>query len=359
MADEFECLEEAAPVQPDRRSFLSAALATVTVAAVTGATAALLLEDDGRPATISEVSIPTPLPPATSTSDKDPGQLRARLAALESENSVLKNSLSAAERQLASYRDAPSESAEADGWREQFEQASAQATDLAGQLAVVQGLLTLYEELEAVDLASVAAGGVDALGGALGDVMADVPSVAEGLEAGRKALEEFEEQLPLVEQGRYWLEGQMTILGSALDTAEATLSNVLKAGGTLLQLLDNWFADILKWLPFGIGQSALAIMSDLSNLTAKVPETMDGLRDNVAGPLDQWLGRDGDEIRLQRRLIKPVREKAIDRADSTVGRLGSVNDVYQAQLREPIATMVERQRTIREQIVLYRQNNSL
>jgi hypothetical protein len=360
MDDEFEYSVDPVITKRDRRSFLSAALVTVTAAAVTGGAAALLLEDDAPPPAIVAGTAP-PLPPAaTLASDPDSSALRTRLTALEAENSSLQANLAAAQRQLASYSGLETASAAGDeDWRQQFEQASAQASGLAGQLATVRGLLALYEELEAVDLAAVTSGGMAAFGGAIGDLMADIPSVSEGLQTGRKALDEFEAQLPLIEQGRYWLEGQMAIVRAALEAAETALNGAVNAGGTLLQLLNRWFEDILEWLPFGIGKGALAIMSAVSAVLGEVPETLDGLQANVAGPLDEWLARDGDEIRLQRRLIKPVREDVLARAGSTVERVGSVNEVYEAQLREPIAVVVERQRLIREQIVEYRQSHSV
>lgn len=358
MEDDYDYYEGPPPASPNRRSFLSAALATVTAAAVTGGAAALLLED-GNPPAISSDSPPTLESTATIPPDADGSYLRARLTALEAENGNLKNDLSAARRQLATYTASGDESAAGQDWRQHYEQANAQATDLAGRLAAVQGLLSLYEELESLDVAEAASQGVAALGGALGDLVADAPLVTEGLAAGRQALDEFEEQLPELEQGRYWLEGQMAIVGQALQAAETTLNNVVKVSGTLLQLLNRWFEDVLKWLPFGIGENALAIMSALGDLLDRVPETLDGLRVKVADPLDVWLERDGDEIRLQRRLIKPLRDEAIERADSTVARLGDVNDVYQVQLQEPVAALSERQHLIREQIAHYRQSHSL
>ena len=137
MEEEFEYLEDQAAAKAGRRSFLSAALATVTVAAVTGGTAALLLEEsDGQPQSSGVTRPPATLPSASVSVNSDAGAdasyLKARLTALESENSALKGDLSAARRQLASYGGASAESAAGDDWRQQFEEASAQATDLAG-----------------------------------------------------------------------------------------------------------------------------------------------------------------------------------------------------------------------------------
>jgi hypothetical protein len=359
MHDQYGQPLNPAPKRTDRRSFLSAALATVTVAAVTGGTAALLLDDEGAPATIVNKPIPPTLPALPAVQETDTSAMRARLTALETENIGLRNSLSTAQQQLTANQDVGAESQAGEEWQQQYEEANTRAADLAGHLAAVQGLLALYEELEAVDLAGAASGGMAAVGGLLGDLIADVPLVTEGLSAGRAALEEFEEQLPLLEQGRYWLQGQISIIGSALEKAELILNNTVKAGGTFLQLVDRWFEDILKWLPFGIGEGALAIMSAITDLLAKVPETIDGLQTHVASPLDLWLEKDGDENQLQKRLVKPVREQAIDRADSTVQRLGSVNETYETQLRDPVGDLVEQQRAIRKQIAQYRHNHSL
>jgi hypothetical protein len=361
MDDEYGFHDDLAITSAERRRFLSAALATVTVAAVTGGAAAVLLDDDPQSTTTVTSTIP-PLPsPSTPEAASDATYLLTRLSALEAQNSTLQSNLAAAQRQLASYGSLSADNPASDGqnWRGQYEEASAQAADLSGRLGVLEGLLAMYEELDAVDLATAASGGLVAVGGVLGGLIAEVPSLAEGLQAGRQALEEFEEELPLVEQGRYWLEGQMSTVQRALDAAESALNGALQVGGTFLQLLDRWFEDILKWLPFGIGEKALTIMSAVTDLLAEVPETLEGLQTNVAGPLDLWLKRDGDDIRLQRRMIKPIREQALDRADMAVEGIGSVNDAYEVDLREPITTRVERQRVIREQIAHYRITNSV
>ncbi|UCG25052.1 MAG: hypothetical protein JSW55_03400 [Chloroflexota bacterium] len=361
MDDEYGRYDDLSVASAARRRFLTAAVATVTVAAATGGAAAVLLDDD--PQTTAKVaSTAMPLPsPSTPEAASDATYLLSRLTALEAENSTLQSNLAAAQRQLASYSalSADSSTSDSQGWRHEYEEASAQAAELSGRVGVLEGLLAMYEELDAVDVAAAAAGGVAAVGEVIGGLVAEAPSVAEGLQAGRQALEEFEEQLPLIEQGRDWLEGQMSIVGRALESAESALKGALEVGGTFLQLLDRWFEDMLKWLPFGIGQKALTIVGTVTGLLGVVPETLDGLQTNIAGPLDLWLGRDGDEIRLRRRMIGPIREQALDRADRAVEGIGSLDDTYEVELRHPIATLVERQRVIREQIVNYRKTNAV
>jgi hypothetical protein len=361
MDDEYGYHDNFVLARSERRRFLTAALATVTVAAVTGGAAAVLLDDDPQTGTSAASTIlPSPSPSAPEATS-DTSYLQARLAALEAENSALQSNLAAAQRQLASYTalGADESTVAEQDWKYQFEEASAQAADLSGRLGILEGLLAMYEELDAVDVAAAATAGVATLGGVLGGLIAELPTLAEGLQAGRQALEEFEEELPLVEQGRYWLEGQLASVQRALDTAESALDGALQVGGTFLQLLDHWFEDILKWLPFGIGEKALTIMAAVSNLLAEVPDTLAGLQANVAGPLDLWLKRDGDDIRLRQRLIKPVRQQAFDRADAAIEGIDSLNDTYEVELREPITALLERQRVIREQIGHYRNTNAV
>ena len=344
MDDEYGYHDNFVLARSERRRFLTAALATVTVAAVTGGAAAVLLDDDPQTGTSAASTIlPSPSPSAPEATS-DTSYLQARLAALEAENSALQSNLAAAQRQLASYTalGADESTVAEQDWKYQFEEASAQAADLSGRLGILEGLLAMYEELDAVDVAAAATAGVATLGGVLGGLIAELPTLAEGLQAGRQALEEFEEELPL-----------------ALDTAESALDGALQVGGTFLQLLDHWFEDILKWLPFGIGEKALTIMAAVSNLLAEVPDTLAGLPPNVAGPLDLWLKRDGDDIRLRQRLIKPVRQQAFDRADAAIEGIDSLNDTYEVELREPITALLERQRVIREQIGHYRNTNAV
>lgn len=361
MDDEFDYVPAPSPTGADRRRFLTAAVATVAAAAVTGGTAALLLEEKDVGSTASIASTVTSSPPlATATSAPSSSHLQVRLTALEAENRSLQENLSAARRQLAAYSGAiENGTAGADVWQRNYEEASTQAADLANQLGVLQGLIALYEELEVADLAAVAASGVAAVSGMLGGLVADVPAVSEGLQAGRQALDEFEEQLPFVEQGRRWLEDQMLIIQAALDAAETALNGAVQAGGSFMQLLNRWFDDIVKWLPFGIGERASGIMAAVGDLLAEVPKTLHGLQSNIAGPLDMWLDSDGDENRLQRRLVKPVREDAIGRAGTAIEQIDAVGQVYETQLREPVMALAERQRQIREQIANYRQSHNM
>ena len=51
-------------------------------------------------------------------------------------------------------------------------------------------------------------------------------------------------------------------------------------------------------------------MVALTTLVGETPNTVNGVQQNVAQPLDIWLGSANEEAPLQRKLVKPMREKS-------------------------------------------------
>lgn len=346
----------------NRRGFLKAAALTAVAATATGTGAALLIDKD-RPPTITSVQAPT-LPQTAQTTmqtGQDVSDLMARLAAAQAENVRLQSELSAAQQQLTAGQPAPGaeNNAAGEGYQLQLEEANAQISHLSGQVGILGGLVTLYEQLEGIDLGTVASNGIASVSGVLDELLQNVPSVEEGLLAGQQALAEFEAEVPLVDNGRRWLAGQIEIVNSYYAAVEESLREAVEAVGSFLEMLNQWFQDVLKWLPFGIGDKAARIMDNMTNLLAETPNTISGVRTNVVQPLDNWFALEGEETHLQRRLIKPVRDEALNRAATAMNQTHSVNDVYQVQLVQPVQTNIEQQNAIRQQIIAYRQQHQV
>lgn len=346
----------------DRRGFLKAAALTAVAATATGTGAALLIDKDDTP-TITSVQ-PPPLPD-TSQRTIQTGQqvtdLTNRLAAAQAENMRLQSELSAVQRQLEASQGALASENNAVGsaYQIQLDEANAQINQLSGQVGVLSGLVALYEELEGVDLGAVATNGIASVSGVLDELFANVPSVEEGLEAGQQALSEFEAEIPLVDNGRRWLENQIEIVNGYYAAVEEALSDAVEIVGSFLQMLNEWFQDVLKWLPFGIGDKAARIMDAMTNLLGETPATISGVRTNVVQPLNAWFELEGEETKLQRRLIKPVRDEALSRAATAMSQTHSVKDIYQTQLVQPVQANLEQRNAIRQLIAAYRQEHQL
>ena len=350
---------EAIKQEVDRRGFLRAAAAATLAAAAAGTGAALLVDQKrAGQITVSQPFESFPVP-AAANSSAEFVNLRSQMAGLQAENFRLQTQLAAAQGQLDLIdrtRDQQYGS-QVEPMRLQLDEANSLVASLGGQVALLGGLVELYEHLDDVDLAAVAGEGVATVSSILSGVIEEVPAVAEGIQAGRDALDDFEEQIPSLEEGQRWLIEQVDVLNGFYIALEEALQNSAEVAGTFLQKLNHWFQDILKWLPFGIGDRAATTMSALADLLERVPETIEGAQTRVAGPLDQWLEKDGEVTRVQKQLIKPVRISALDKASRTVSQVEALDSIYQARLAEPVIAAAEQQRLIREQITAYRQNN--
>jgi hypothetical protein len=346
----------------DRRGFLKAAALTAVAATAAGTGAALLIDLDNTP-TITSVQAPS-LPGTTQTTvqtGQDVTDLMARLTAAQAENVRLQSELGAVQRQLtAGQNTAGSENNPiGEAYQLQLEEANGQIGQLSGQVGVLSGLVALYEQLEGVDLETVAANGIATVTGVLDDLFANIPSVEEGLLAGQQALAEFEAQVPLVDNGRRWLAAQIELVNGYYTAVEEALSEAVEAVGSFLQMLNQWFQDVLKWLPFGIGDKAARIMNAMTSLLGETPNTISGVRTNVVQPLDAWFQLEGEETKLQRKLIKPVRDEALNRAATAVSKTHTVKDVYQTQLAQPVQVNLDQRNAIRQLIANYRQQHQI
>jgi len=343
----------------DRRGFLRAAAAATIAATAAGTGAALLMEQkQGGPIAISPPRDSLPIPSVANPSPEFV-TLRSEMAAVQAENFRLQTQLASARGQLELIGRSNDQQygSQVDAWRLQLDDANSQVASLGGQVTLLAGLVELYEHLDAVDLPTVASEGVATVSTILTGVIEEMPAVAEGIQAGREALDNFEDQIPSLEEGQLWLIEQVDALDGFYAALETALQNSVDVAGTFLQKLDRWFQDILKWLPFGIGDRAATIMNTLTDLLESVPETIEGAQTRVAGPLALWLERDGQETRLHKQLIKPVRIGALDKASRTVSQVEALDSIYQSRLADPVIAAAEQQQLIREQIATYRQNN--
>jgi len=350
-------VEEAGKKPVDRRGFLLAAAAATVAAAATGTTAALInekkREGSARSSSLDNPSAKAPTPLS------EMATMRSEMAAIQAENERLQIRLAAAQGQL-DLLDRTGQSngrSGMEGWQTQLDEANSRVVSLAGEVSLLSGLVALYEQLDAVDLGVLANTGVNTVSSILEGIMEGIPGVAEGIQAGQDALEELEDQIPAIEEGHRWLQGQLEELGESFSAIEGALDNVVDIAGNFLQKLNQWFQDILRWLPFGLGDKTNTTMGVIATLLDSVPNTIDGLQTQVSDPLALWFEKDGPVTRIQQRIISPVRHTALDKATLTVTQIQGLDEVYQSRLAEPVKEALEKQESIREQIVAYRQAN--
>lgn len=350
----------------NRRSFIRN-LSLAALAATAAGTGAAMLAGRQKGEVVFKSGPPVsaqPLPPVQSApavqsaqtavqAHQDAAQMLARLAEAQAENMRLQASLDAAQRELDSLRLANSDRNAA------TQDLSLQLADANAQVGVLSGLVALYEQLDAVDVTDTIEAGLDTVSDTIAALLDGTPTLSEGIAMGQQALADVDAHLPVLEDGRMWLDAQLAKVDSFYQTIELSLQNALESFGTFLEMVEEWFSSIRKWLPFGIGEKAAQVVGSLADLVAETPHTIGGLNDYVIQPLDTWLARIDDEPALRQTLIKPIRDQVLVEADNTISRAQQVHSVYHAELSQPIASARLTRDEIRQRIADYKQQNQV
>ncbi len=339
--------------QVNRRSFLKGAAVTALAATAVGAGAAKLNQQSQT--TAIEV-VPQSVPPvntAVSNLVENPADALAQLAAAQAENMQLQAALTAAQQRIEAMQQANTSTTS------QTEALTIQLDDANNQIGLLAGLIALYEQLDEVDLSVVLQNGMSAVSTTITDLIDDLPSLEEGLQVGETALNEFEAQIPLLQNGRSWLTDQSDKLELYFTVIEKLLEKTVERIGPFFDMLHDWFEEVKKWLPFGLGEKAAEVMQSITALLIETPQTISGLRINVKEPLDTWLADTTDEIPLQRNLLKPIRSEVLSKAGTATNKAKQIETIYYAQLVEPAETAVNRHHTLRELITNYRTQHDI
>lgn len=343
-----------------RRKFIKAAALTAVAASTTGAGAAIYnqsLPNETVITTASNAAAPA-ISPAVSVTSATTNTATAdtftRLAAAQAENVRLQSALDAAQRQLASLEQNNQSTA---GNSEALSVELGQANE---QIGILAGLVALYEQFEAVDVETAVQNGLTSFSGNMETMLAEVPTLSESIQMGRQALQNFETQIPVLDNGRLWLIDHLRKIEGYFQVVERLLAEAADRVGPFLQMLTDWFESVKRWLPFGMGQAATTIMQSITDLIMETPNTLSGLDTNVMQPLNVWLNRDqNNETALHQTLIKPLRDDLMPKADTAVSKVQQMDEIYKTALKEPVETAVASQRVIRNLIAEYRQQHGV
>lgn len=343
----------------DRRRFITAAVATVAVGTGLGAGAGMLVSRPEGPSADAD-ALPTVTPAIVGLSQVAPpvavdptADPLAEMARLQAENMRLRADLDAANRRIDTLE------ASLDGNSRHSETLRAELDSANERMGVMAGLLLLYEQLEKVNVGELLQDGVARVGEAVGELVDDIPTLDEALANGRAALEQFETEIPIVDAGRDWLVKQIERVHAFYLLVEEALRAGVERVGPFLEMVVEWFEDVLRWLPFGMGDTAADIMGAMTNLLAETPFTIAGAQNEVAGPLALWLDPAAGEVPLMTRVVHPLREDVIGRATSTVTKARTVEAAFAERLATPAGDALVSYAALTDAIGRYRANHQL
>ena len=361
-----------------RRGFLKAATVTTATAVVAGGGAAVVLKE-------LDVVQPTPTPFVTHVSQATPvantaansvqssipasaiekiggtqnmvadTQMATDFAASLSENVRLQSELSNAQQRIAQLEQALIDSESAKGV---LQNNLAGANDRIGILA---GAVALYERMDDIDIGGIVTRGMSQMSATISDVVDDIPNVNEGLAAGRNALLQFESEIPLIDGARMWLLLHITRISALFKNIETMVAAAADTTGTVVEMIGNWIGNVMKWLPFNLGEKTANLVQSIADLLDATPDTTATTQVKVLQPLELWLGQADmpNDIPLRQRVINPIRDDSFAKAETHLAKAGNLRSEYQAKLTDPTNLALEQRARIQESIRAYRELHSL
>jgi hypothetical protein len=246
-------------------------------------------------------------------------------------------------------------------WKIADAQMQAALADANAEIARLQGLVALYEDLEKTGLDAILQTGMAAVALPLEAVEVGARTLKGGLDLVEGALLSLEQALPTAQESILWLEGQVSALAAGVETLEAALRQTLeRAGNTrIVETLRDFVSMILDNLPFGLGDKIRGVLDGLVGLVTGVDNLIEGVNTRVLEPLrEKWFSpEDGAGIRAS--LVAPLVEHILDPLEEHLGTLATLVDAWQQKLMAPTQQALEQRANARGNIAKYNLDHGL
>jgi hypothetical protein len=227
------------------------------------------------------------------------------------------------------------------------------------EIARLQGLVDLYEDLEKVGLDAILQTGMAAMALPLQAVELGAKALKGGLEAIEEALISLEEALPSARESILWLESQVSAVADGIEKLETALAAALQkaADNPVAEALADFAAMVLDNLPFGLGDRIREVLDGLVGLVTSVDELVEGINTRLLEPLRANWFSDEDGEGLGAAIVDPVIEHVLDPLEAHLADLVTLADTWQAKLVEPSQQALAERVQIREEIAQYKSDH--
>lgn len=251
--------------------------------------------------------------------------------------------LSDAQNQLASVQ------SERDQLRTQLDTANAQLAEIQPQMDRLTSLNKLWADLDAIGLDDTLSGAISVASGAFTVLKGFVDSLRSGLTDAQESFDSFVRSIPGPQEGVKWLQDQMRSLKQTLDDLGTLVKQAVEPVEPFAQLVANFIAWVLNWLPLTPASRARAGMESMQSIIANLPLMIDGVNNTVLTPLASWFSSDPLK-NLSGILLDPISKQVFAPAKSVADQMVAFEDAFSNKLIQPVTDALSRRAEIRAQI---------
>ena len=292
-------------------------------------------------------------PAAVSQAAPDAAATLRELAQARGENQLLQEQLRQAAERLQSLQ------GELATHEARVKELDAELQDSRNGAGALAGLVALYEELEAQGLDQWVETTWSQLVQTLEQVLTGVPLLRDGLTLAAQSLEQLETSLPTLRGGLDWLEARFLLLAERLQAMEEALSASVEPLQPVLSKVTDFFASILHWLPFGMGDNIGDGLASIKEVLTHIPELVGGTGPLVVARFRTWLGSEQDEGSIQTAVIAPVRSDVLQPAGSLADDLDELGGQVKETLAATLPAHLDARRRVTDKIAQYKSDHGM
>jgi len=271
--------------------------------------------------------------------------LDAQLMAVNGQNVQLANALATSQNEAQLLKD-------------QVAALQAQLASAQSKLQDYGGLISLYEQLEAVGLDALTQEGLKATAGGLAGALTVTPLVQTGLQTARNLLAEFEKLLPDFNAALVWLNERVISLKLGLFSLEkAAKTTIVDAATGVVTVFGGFIKFVLDYLPFNIGEQTRATFSAAQTVFTHSVELTANTDEKVFGKLSRYVG-DGPQ-NWRKKLVTPLRDEALAPTEQLLTAVDNARTTFTTALEAPAQAALSQRAALREQIAAYRAQKQL
>jgi hypothetical protein len=246
-------------------------------------------------------------------------------------------------------------------WNVVDKQAQADLEAAQAEIARLQGLVDLYENLEKIGLDAIISTGMKALALPLEAVELGAKALKSGLDWAEGALLSLQEALPTAQESILWLEGQVSAIADGIEKLETAVGNALEKAtdNAVAEALEDLANMLLDNLPFGLGDKIRQVLDGMVALVTSVDELVEGINTLFLEPMrEEWFAtEDGGGVAAT--WIEPLVEHVLDPVEAHLESLAALADTWQQELASPAQQALAERAAVREEIARYRDEHSL
>jgi len=246
-------------------------------------------------------------------------------------------------------------------WNIVDNQAQADLEAAQAEIARLQGLVELYEDLEKIGLDAIISTGMKALALPLGAVELGAKALKSGLDWAEEALLSLQQALPTAQESILWLEDQVSAIADGIEKLETAVGNALEKAtdNAVAEALEDLANMILDNLPFGLGDKIRQVLDGMVALVSSVDELIEGINTFFLEPMrEKWFATEaGGGVGAT--LIDPLVEHVLDPVEGHLESLAALADTWQQALVSPTEQALAERAKVQEDIGRYKNEHGL